>query len=100
MNYLVSVVCFLLYSVSMYIPICVHVYVCMYIYVHLYGFPKWFSGKESACQCRRHGFDPYVGRSHGVGSGNPLQYSYWNNPTDRGAWQAIVHGVAKSQTTE
>ena len=59
----------------------------MYIYVHLYGFPKWVSGKESACQCRRHGFDPYIRRSHGVGSGNPLQYSYWNNPTDRGASQ-------------
>ena len=33
----------------------------------------------------------------GVGEGNPLQYSCPENPMDRGAWQAIVHGVPKSQ---
>ena len=38
------------------------------------------------------------GRSHGEGHGNPLQYSCLENPMDRGAWQATVHGVAKSQT--
>ena len=32
----------------------------------------------------------------GVGNGNPLQYSCLENPIDRGAWQATVHGVAKS----
>ena len=32
---------------------------------------------------------------HGEGDGNPLQYSCWENPTDRGAWQATVHGVAR-----
>ena len=32
---------------------------------------------------------------HGEGNGNPLQYSYLENPIDRGAWQAIVHGVAR-----
>ena len=37
-------------------------------------------------------------RSPGVGNGNPLQYSYLENPMDRGAWWATVHGVAKSQT--
>ena len=37
-------------------------------------------------------------RSPGGGNGNPLQYSYLENPMDRGAWQAAVHGVAKSQT--
>ena len=41
---------------------------------------------------------PGAGRSPGEGSGNPLQYSCLENPTDRGAWWAIVHGVAKSQT--
>ena len=41
---------------------------------------------------------PGSGRSPGGGNGNPLQYSYLENPMDRGAWQAIVHGVAKSQT--
>ena len=35
------------------------------------------------------------GRSPGVGNGNPLQYSCLENPLDRGAWQAIVHGVAR-----
>ena len=33
----------------------------------------------------------------GVGEGNPLQYSCPENPMDRGAWRATVHGVAKSQ---
>ena len=39
---------------------------------------------------------PGSGRSPGEGNGNPLQYSCLENPTDRGAWGAIVHGVAKS----
>ena len=39
-----------------------------------------------------------LGRSPGGGHGNPLQYSCLENPMDRGAWQAIVHRVAKSQT--
>ena len=36
------------------------------------------------------------GRSPGVGNDNPLQYSCLENPKDRGAWRATVHGVAKS----
>ena len=44
---------------------------------------------------------PRSGRYPGVGNGNPLQYSCWENPTDRGAWQVIVDGIAKeSDTTE
>ena len=39
-----------------------------------------------------------LGRSPGEGNGNPLQYSCLENSTDRRAWQATVHGVAKSQT--
>ena len=39
-----------------------------------------------------------LGRSLGEGNGNPLQYSCLENPVDRGAWQATVHGVAKSWT--
>ena len=42
--------------------------------------------------------DPWSGRFPGVQNGNPLQYSFLDNPIYRGAWQATVHGVAKSQT--
>ena len=38
------------------------------------------------------------GRSPRRGNGNPLQYVFLENPLDRGAWQTVVHGVAKSQT--
>ena len=38
------------------------------------------------------------GRSPGGGHGNPLQYPCLENPMDRGAWRAIVHGIKKSQT--
>ena len=41
---------------------------------------------------------PGLGRSPGGGYGNPLQNSCLENPKDRGAWQATVHTVAKSQT--
>ena len=41
---------------------------------------------------------PWLGRSSGVGNGNPLQYSCLENSMDRGAWWATVHGVAKSRT--
>ena len=41
---------------------------------------------------------PESGRSLGGENGNPLQYSCWGNPTDRGAWQATVNGAAKSRT--
>ena len=96
------------------------------------------AGKESACNARRPGLIPGLGRSPGEGKGYPLQYSWaslvaqlvknlpamqetcvrslgwedpleedmathssilaWEIPTDRGAWQATVHGVTKSQT--
>ena len=41
---------------------------------------------------------PGWGRSPGGGNGNPLQYSCLGNPMDRGAWQATVHAVERSQT--
>ena len=43
-------------------------------------------------------FDPRVGKIPGGGHVYPLQYSCLENPMDRGAWQATVHTVAKSQT--
>jgi len=41
---------------------------------------------------------PGSGRSPGEGNANPVQYSCLENPMDRGAWRAIVHGVGKSRT--
>ena len=43
---------------------------------------------------------PESGRSPGGGHGNPLQYACLENPKDRGAWRATVHGVAESDMTE
>ena len=78
---------------------CIHVPICVYIcpslstcktlnkyYLLFFIFPCGTSGKESACQSPR------------GGSGNPLQYSCLENSMDRGAWQAIVHGVTKGWT--
>ena len=52
----------------------------------------------NAGNTRDTGLIPGWGRSPGGGHGNPLQYSCLENPMDRGAWLATVHGVTKSQT--
>ena len=52
----------------------------------------------NAGDTRHLGSIPGWGRSPGGGHGNLLQYSCLEKPMDRGAWQAMVHGVAKSQT--
>ena len=44
------------------------------------------------------GLVPGSGKTPRRGNGNPLKYSYWENPKDRGALWATVHGVTKSQT--
>ena len=67
------------------------------------GFPCGSVGKESACNAGDLDSIPGLGRSFGrsplgEGNGNPLQYSCLENFMDRGAWQATVHGVAKSWT--
>ena len=62
------------------------------------GFPGGSEVKASACNAGDSGSIPELGRSPGEGNGNPLQYSCLENPMERGAWQATVHGVAKSRT--
>ena len=56
-------------------------------------FPGGTDGKESACSAGDLGSIPVLGRSPGEGKGNPLLYSCPENPMDRGAWRATVHGV-------
>ena len=62
------------------------------------GFPGGSDGKESACNTGDLGSAPGLGRSPGKGDNSPLQYSCLENSMDRGAWQPIAHGVAKSWT--
>ena len=69
---------------------------------HEVGFPGSSVDKESACKFRRHrrpGLIPGSGRSPGEGNGNPLQYFCLENPMDKGAWWATVHGGHKELDT-
>ena len=63
-------------------------------------FPGGSDDKESACNGGDLSLTPGSGRSPGGGHGNPLQYSWLENPTDRGAWWATVHEVTESDATE
>ena len=60
--------------------------------------PKWVSCKNPPASKRDQGSIPGLGRCPGGGNGYTLQYSSLENPVDRGAWWATVHGVAKSWT--
>ena len=62
------------------------------------GFSGGSDGKEFVCNAGDPGSIPELGRSPVKGNGNSLQYSCLGNPMDRGAWQATVCGVTKSQT--
>ena len=68
-----------------------------YFIIMILGLPWGINGQESTCQCKRHGFSPWVGKMPWRRNGNPLQYSCWENPLDRGVWQATVNGVLKSR---
>ena len=74
----------------------------IYLFIYLFGasqvvlvvktLPANAGDKRDACLI------PGLGRSLGEGNGNPLQYSYLENPTDRGTWWGAVGGVPKSHT--
>ena len=63
-------------------------------------FPGGSDSKEFVCNARDPGSIPESGRSPEEGHGNPLHYSCLGNPMDRGTWQAIVHRITESGTTE
>ena len=92
---------------------------CLEIYQTIFTFSFKSSGPSFLClehsetvkqnrfflviQCRRGErcrFSPWLGRSLGERHGNPLHYSYLENPMDRGVWRAIVKGVTESQRHE
>ena len=78
------------------------IYIYIYIYTHtlFIGFPSGSVLKNplaNAGDAGDMGLISGLGRSPGVGNGNPFQYSCLGNPIDRGAWRATVHGVANGR---
>ena len=72
-------------------------------FMHMVRLPRWHKLKNlpaNAEDLRDAGLIPGSGRSPGGGHRNPLQCSCLENPMDRGAWQAMVHGVAKSRARQ
>ena len=67
-------------------------------YLTIRGFPDGSEGEESACNAGDLGSIPGLGRSRGEVNGYPLQYSFLENSTNRGAWRSTVPGVTKNQT--
>ena len=67
---------------------------------YISGFPRVSDGKEPAYNAGDLGLIPGSGRYPREGNGNPLQYSCLGNFMDREAWQAMVHRVSESDTTE
>ena len=84
---------------SMAKPDIVTVWECLNLHAEAnHYFPtRWHSGKESTCQCRRHRFDPWVGK---IPWRRNWQYSCLKNPKDRGTWWATVQGHKESDTME
>ena len=80
-----------------------HIHICKHTththtHTHTY-IPRWLTGKESACQCRRHSFNPWIWKL-------PWRRKWQStsvflpkkNPMDGGAWQVTVHVVIQSWT--
>ena len=83
----------------MYTTIYTNIYKLSHIIsVYKLGYPGSSDNKESICNARDLGLIPESGRSPAEGNGDPLQYSFLENSSDKVAWQATVHGVAKSWT--
>ena len=61
------------------------------------GLPRWQSGKEATCQCRRCGFNPWVQEDALEKEMATCSSIIRENPMDRGAWWATVNGAAKSR---
>ena len=74
--------------------------VCIYINIYIYIFEHFPGGASGTGDIRDVGSIPGWEYSPGGGHGNPLQYSCLENLTDRGAWWAAVHSVAKSGTRQ
>ena len=87
----------------------IHIYIYVYIYKsvcvslnHFMAFPMALVVKNlpaNAGDAGDPGSIPGSGRSPGGGHDNPLQYSCLENPVNRGAWRATVHGVSKESDT-
>ena len=73
-------------------------YIICILVIYYTVFPGDSDGKQSACNAGDSGSIPVLGRTPGEGNGNPLQYSCLENPMEKGAWEATVHRVTKSQT--
>ena len=71
---------------------------CLFSLLGGKGFPGGSGGKESICNVGDLSLIPGLGRSPGEGNSYPLQYFSVENSMDREAWQATLHGVAKSRT--
>ena len=65
-------------------------------YKQIMGLPLWLSGKQSACQCKRQGFDPWIGKTPCRRKTQPPKYSCLGSLMDQGAWCGTVHGITKT----
>ena len=79
---------------------CVCVCVCVYTHWASQVEPLVKNSLANAGDPRDAGSIPESGRSPAGGHGNPVQYSYLENPMDRGAWRATVHRIEKSNTRQ